>query len=50
MNPNHQTCPECGRQNTFTTITSAGGGYGPMLLPNLGGFMRLKSWSAPTAG
>jgi predicted nucleic-acid-binding Zn-ribbon protein len=44
MNPNHQTCPECGRQNTFTTITSAGGGYGPMLLPNLGGFMRFPKF------
>jgi len=32
-------CPECGKTNLFVTTTNSGGGYGPMLLPKLGGFI-----------
>ena len=41
MNSNPKTCPECGRQNLYATTTNSGGGYGPMLLPRLGGFLRM---------
>jgi hypothetical protein len=35
---NPKPCPECGQKNLFVTTTKSGGGYGPMLLPGLGGF------------
>ncbi len=38
MNP-VKPCPECGQNNLFATTTNAGSGYGPMLLPKLGGFI-----------
>ena len=41
MNPNKTICPECRGANLYSTETCAGGGYGPILLPGLGGFMRL---------
>ena len=44
MNSNRQKCPECGRQNVFATTTNSGGGYGPMLLPCLGGFFRMAKF------
>jgi predicted nucleic-acid-binding Zn-ribbon protein len=33
-------CPTCGGQNLYWTRTDASGGYGPTLLPGLGGFLR----------
>lgn len=39
---NPKPCPECGQKNLYVTTTNSGGGYGPMLLPRLGGF-----WGMP---
>jgi predicted nucleic-acid-binding Zn-ribbon protein len=44
MNPNHQKCPECGRQNTYSTITNSGGGAGQICLPGLGSFFRMAKF------
>jgi predicted nucleic-acid-binding Zn-ribbon protein len=44
MNFNQRKCPECDGTNLFVTETSSGGGHGPMLLPGLGGFMRLAKF------
>jgi len=35
---NAKSCPECGQKNLYITTTNSGGGYGPMLLPQLGSF------------
>lgn len=32
-------CPECGGRSLFTRRVDSGGGYGPNLLPGLGGFL-----------
>ena len=32
-------CPECGRRNLYRTNVSAGGGYAPNYLPQLGKWM-----------
>ncbi len=32
-------CPNCGGNNQYQTETAANGGYGPMLLHGLGGFI-----------
>jgi len=44
MNSNRQKCPECGGQELFSTTTGSGGGYGPILLPGLGSFLRLAKF------
>ena len=31
-----RTCPECGTENLYHTMTDSGGRHGPMLLPKLG--------------
>ena len=41
MNINKQKCPESDGQDLYFTETNSGGGYGPILLPGLGRFMRL---------
>jgi predicted nucleic-acid-binding Zn-ribbon protein len=41
MNVNQHICPECKSPNLFCIETNSGGGYGPILLPRLGGFLRM---------
>lgn len=41
MNVNQHKCPECDGPNVFHTETNSGSGYGPVLLPGLGGFLRM---------
>jgi len=41
MSSNKTHCPECAGANLYCTETNSGGGYGPILLPGLGGFIRL---------
>jgi predicted nucleic-acid-binding Zn-ribbon protein len=48
MNSSLSTCPECGQKNLYTVTTNSGGRYGPMLLPNLGGFLRLPQFRVVT--
>ncbi len=44
MNLNKQNCPECSGSNLFCTETNSGGGYGPILLPGLGRFLRMAKF------
>lgn len=44
MNSNRKKCPECGLENIYATTTNSGGGYGPILLPQLGGFLRMAAF------
>lgn len=37
-------CPECEGLSLFRTTTASGGGYGPILLPGLGRFMRVADF------
>ncbi len=37
-------CGHCGRNSLYVTRTASGGGYGPTLLPGLGGFLRFAKF------
>jgi predicted nucleic-acid-binding Zn-ribbon protein len=50
MNVNQQKCPDCGGSNLFCTGSISGGGYGPMLLPGLGGFLRPAKFRVVVCG
>ena len=50
MNVNQQKCPECDGSNLFCTETDSGGGYGPMLLRGLGGFLRMAKFRVVVCG
>lgn len=34
----HKKCPECGSDEIYAKVVNAVGGYGPNLLPGVGGF------------
>lgn len=40
MNTNLTTCSECHGTDLYTTSVNSAGGHGPVLLPELGGFLR----------
>ena len=37
-------CPECGAESLYWTTTNSGGGYGPILLPQLGTFWQVAKF------
>ena len=39
-----RTCPECAGHSLYQTTTRSGGGYGPILLPGLGRFLRMADF------
>ncbi len=43
-------CPECGGHSLHQTTTRSGGGYGPILLPGLGRFLRLADFRVVVCG
>lgn len=43
-------CPECNAESLYRTTTPSGGGHGPILLPQLGGFFHAAGFEVVTCG
>lgn len=43
-------CPECGAESLYQTTIPSGGGHGPLLLPQLGGFFRFANFDVLVCG
>ena len=44
MKTRNTLCPECDGHSLYQTTTRSGGGYGPVLLPRLGRFLRMADF------